>query len=273
MSRRLLRELALVLAAVLALAALAFGGARLFFNRQVPNVNLEIERGLKPVMERQVALEGTVLKGPAATAAFASLLQRLGPGLGKLPIDPEIMVIDSPVVNAAALPGGIVCVYSGLARTLTTPEEMAAVLAHELAHVAARDSMTILARQIGMATLTAVITGGNETVAQSILRSAVNIRYTREAEDKADARALEALAVSGIDPGALGDALARMKEVKGRQPELFKYLDTHSDIDSRIGRARSASLAFKGPKRPLDVDWQAVQKALPSSFEAEKKTP
>jgi predicted Zn-dependent protease len=225
-----------------------------------------MERSLKPIMRRQVTLEGRIVDTPAVAAAFSALLARLEPGLGELPIKPEILVIDSPVVNAVALPGGIVCVYSGLVRTLETPEEMAAVLAHELAHVAGRDAMSLLARQIGIATIAAAVSGGNETVAQSILRSAINISYTRAAEDRADARCLDLLSGAGIDPGAFGDALGRLAKAKGRTPELLKYLDTHSDMEARIKKARDRSLSFQGERRPLDVDWRAVRDALPSAF-------
>mgnify|MGYP001072453974 CR=1 FL=1 len=112
------------------LAVLAFGVARLAFKDSicVPDVAFEVERGLRPIMRRQVAREGTVVDEPVVAAAFAAMLARLGPGLGTLPLDPEVIVIDSPAVNAAALPGGIICVYTGLIRTLETPEQMAAVL-------------------------------------------------------------------------------------------------------------------------------------------------
>jgi len=269
--QRTVRELLLVLGAALALAGLAFGAAGLFFNRQVavPDVAVEVEKGLRTVMRRQVALEGQVVESPAVIDAFATLVQRLAPGLGSQPFEPEVIVVDSPVVNAVTLPGGIVCVYTGLVRTLETADEMAAVLAHELAHVAHRDAFTLVARQVGMAALAAVVSGGSESVAQSILRSAVNARYTRAAEDRADGFALDLLEGSGLDPGAFGDALARLSALKDKPSELLRYLDTHSDIDERIEGARERSRLFTGARRPLGVDWRAVQAALPSAFDAD----
>jgi beta-barrel assembly-enhancing protease len=250
------------------IAALAFGVARLAFKDRigVPDVAIEVERGLRPIMRRQVAREGTVVEEPIVVDAFAAILARLGSGLGTLPLDPEVIIVDSPVVNAAALPGGIVCVYTGLIRTLETPEQMAAVLAHELAHVERRDAITGLAREIGMAAIASALSGGGETAAQSLLRSAIDLKYSRVAEDRADLRCLELLEKAGIDPGVFGDALGRIAEVGERTPDLLRWLDTHTDIDSRIARARSRSTSAEGPQRPLDVDWQAVRSALPSIF-------
>jgi predicted Zn-dependent protease len=250
------------------LAALAFAGARLAFADRVgvPDVAVEVERGLRPIVRREIALEGAVVEEPVVVDAFAALLDRLTPGLGTLPLEPEVVVIDSPVVNAAALPGGIVCVYTGLIRTLQTTEEMAAVLAHELVHVERRDAITGLAREIGMAAIASAVSGGGETAAQSLLRAAIDLRYSRIAEDRADLRCLEMLEKAGIDPGVFGDALGRIAEVGERTPDLLRWLDTHTDIDARIARARSRSLSAVGPRRPLGVDWKAVQSALPSVF-------
>ena len=204
------------------------------------------------------------------SAAFAAMLDRLGAGLGDLPLEPEVIVVDSPVVNAAALPGAVVVVYAGIIRTLVTPEEMAAVLAHELAHVENRDAVTMLARDVGIAVITSAVSGGGETAAQSILRSAINLKYSRAAEDRADKRCLELLDAAGISPAAFADALELIARAGERTPELLRWLDTHSDIDARVERARAyagTSSPGTAARRPLDVDWRAVQKDLPSAFD------
>jgi beta-barrel assembly-enhancing protease len=254
---------------VLGLAAIAFGAARLAFKgrTRVPDVGVEIERGLRPIMRRQVALEGTVVENPAVSDAFAAMLVRLGAGLGELPLEPEVIVVDSPVVNAAALPGGIVVVYAGIVRVLETPEQMAAVLAHELVHVENRDAVTALARDLGIAVITSAVSGGSESAAQSVLRSAIELKYSRTAEDRADRRCLELLDAAGIDPLAFADALALIADTGDRTPELLRWLDTHSDIDARIARARSFAGTASVPRRALDLDWRAVQEGLPSVFD------
>lgn len=242
----------------------------------MPDVGLEIERGLRPIMRRQVFLEGAVVERLAVSEAFATMLERLRGGLGDLPLEPEVIVVDSPVVNAAALPGGIVVVYAGIVRTLETPEQMAAVLAHELVHVENRDATTLLARDVGIAVLASAVSGGSETTAQSLLRSAIRLKYSRTAEDRADERCLELLDAAGIDPAAFAEALELIADAAERTPELLRWLDTHSDIDARIERARSfaeapgaGADAAAVSRRPLDVDWRAVQADLPSVFDDE----
>ena len=223
---------------------------------------------MRPIMLRQVALEGTVVEEPVVVDAFAALLARLSPELGDLPLEPEVILVDSPVVNAAALPGALVCVYTGLVRMLETPEQMAAVLAHELVHVERRDAVAQLAREIGMAAITSAVSGGGDNAAQALLRSAIDLHYSRAAEDRADEQGLDLLERAGIDPGAFGDALGRIVEAGRATPRLLRWLDEHSDVDSRIARAKSRSLSAAGPHRPLDVDWRRVRLALPTVFDA-----
>lgn len=219
-------------------------------------------------MRKQVELEGRVVDSPEVTVAMTGILARLRPALGQVPFEPEVLVIDSPVANAAALPGAMIVVYTGLMRAMRTPEQMAAVLAHELVHVAHRDSFNLIARQLGASALAAIVTGGGGGgIAQAAVEIAVNARYGREAEDRADAEGLRLLARAGVDPKAFAEALQRLKELAERKPELLRWLDPHSAIDERIVRARRSSADFKGERRPIEVKWDKALAALPSIFD------
>jgi predicted Zn-dependent protease len=246
-------------------AALAFAGARLAFGNRAggSDVALDVERGLRPIMRREIGREGTVVSEPAVTGALAAILARLGPNLAPMPLEPELIVVDSPVVNAAALPGGIICVYTGLLRALETPGQLAGVVAHELGHVERRDATTALVRDLGMAAIASAVSGGGQTAAQSLLAAAIDLRYSRAAEQRADRRALELLREADLDPGVFADALEHLAAVTRSTPELLRWFDPHEDVAARVARARAASLP--GPHRPLEVDWRAVQSALPSA--------
>ncbi len=65
------------------------------------------------------------------------------------------------------------------------------------------------------------------------------------------------------------DALELIAEAGERTPELLRWLDTHSDIDARIERARSFATSPGVSRRLLDVDWRAVRAELPSVFDDE----
>jgi predicted Zn-dependent protease len=289
---RLVKELGILLAGIGALAVVGFAMQRLFFSRPVPapDIPRSLDDGLKPLMLKQIRAENRLVEDPAVTAAVAAILRRLDPVYAEISLDEsgiptaatgtdrlgsrpriEVLVIDSPVVNAFTVPGGVVCVYTGLIKTLSSPEELSGILAHEMSHAAFRDPLAQLARKVGMATLAGILTGGQgETLAQGLLADLVSLRYGREAEDRADRVSVAILARAGIDPASYAHALSRIKDSARKNPGLLRYLDPHSPIDERIGRAEKEAAAAAAPnvnRKRIAVDWKKLLKALPTVFE------
>ncbi len=262
-----------MLAAAALLFAAALAAQRIFFPKPIetPDVSLALENALKASMLRQIRAEQKTVVDQKVKSAFAAMDGRLLPLLGSTPYKVEVIVVDSPVINAVTLPGGAVVVYTGLIRRMESAEEMAAVVAHELGHVANRDPLTLLTRQIGLSVLANILTGGQgETVAQNALQTLVNMHYTREAEDRADAFALEILPRAGIPPSAYAAAMTRLKKSQEKEPPaVMRYLDPHSPIDARIKRAEEAPLPPGFKARPLKINWKGLIAALPKSLEPE----
>jgi predicted Zn-dependent protease len=265
---RLAREAVVVLAAVALLAAVAYSVQRYFFSRPVfsPYIPRSLDDALRPVMLRQIRAAGREIADPAVKGAFAAIADRLRPAFLRLsPGAPPVtvIVVDSPVINAFTLPGGVVCVCSGLARTLVSGEEMAAILGHELSHVANRDPLALLARRIGISALADIVTAGQGgTVSQGIMQELVNARYTRRAEDRADLFAVDLLFAAGLPPASFAAALARIRDAAPKNPKLLQYFDPHSPVEQRIRRAGERTKGESVRARALDVDWSAVVAAL-----------
>lgn len=177
------------------------------------------------------------------------------------PFDVRVTFVRTPMPNALTLPGGRVLVTSGLLETLESPDELAAVLAHELGHVQARDSMVSLYRNAGLGIFLEAITGGTGLAQQLILLGGqlAELRYTRAQEQRADAFALKLMADAGYDP----EALARAFEAIGGRAEELRESDlesegpewmlTHPNLNARIAAARAAARPATG----LALDAQA----------------
>jgi predicted Zn-dependent protease len=175
-------------------------------------------------------------------------------------------VIDSPEINAFTLPGRVICVDTGLIREMKSAEELAAVLGHELGHVANRDPLTLLARHMGMSALAAAVTGGQgAALLSSMAQTLVNVHYGREAEDRADAYSVHLLARAGIPPDSFSRALALIGEAAPKRPGALAYIDPHSPLDRRIARAGEQARQEQFSPRELPVDWKSLLKALPHS--------
>ena len=272
--RSLVREIGIILAAAVVLGAGAFAAQRLLVPRNPVHSDIAqgLDESLGSLMRNQVRATQKVIEVPRVSKGFAVITKRLtdaipGPAAGEGSPQPrsfEVIVLESPEINAFTLPGGTVCVDTGLIRELHSAEEMAGVLGHELSHAVNRDPLTLLARRIGMAALFNAVSGGQAgAILANMAQTMVGVQYGREAEDRADAFSVRLLARAGIAPDSFAEALERIKDSGPKDPGLLKYLDPHSPIDERITRARELSRSQDFTPRRLGVDWSALVAALP----------
>ena len=171
-------------------------------------------------------------------------------------LDYTFTVLDSPEVNAFALPGGFIYITRGLMAYLNTEGELAAVLGHEIGHVTARHAarqqsasqLTGLGAAIGTIIGEAFIPGISSMGGQSLvgLAGTAMLRgYGREHELEADRLGAEYLAKSGYDPDAILEVIGvlknqelfelRLAREEGRQPRIYHgVFSTHPDSDTRL---------------------------------------
>lgn len=195
--------------------------------------------------------------GPAVEA-----LRQMGEKL--LPHSPyryRWWVADHPGVNAFAAPGGVVVVFSGLLMAADTPEEVAAVLAHEVAHAELRHGLQGVVKSLGLqagAVLLGDVTG---LAVPGLLSHLLERQFSREAETAADAEGLRRLVAAGIDPAAM---VAFMKKLAAKEKGvgLPEWLSTHPASEDRAARLQAQVSAQPGPWQALAVDWTAVQRSL-----------
>ncbi|MEZ8101019.1 M48 family metallopeptidase [Vibrio bivalvicida] len=175
----------------------------------------------------------------------------------------EVVVFDSDQVNAFALPGGKIGVYTGLLKVAVTQDQLATVIGHEIAHVLADHSNERLSQsQIANAglQLTNIALGSSEyaqyrgaTMAALGLgvQYGVLMPYGRTQESEADIVGLELMAKSGFDPNQSVDLWKNMAKASGgaQPPEL---LSTHPSHGTRIQdlSAKIQTLPDNNAKRP-----------------------
>jgi beta-barrel assembly-enhancing protease len=263
---RLARELGILGAVLVLLAGVAFAATRLLFPRSLPTPDLaaSLDDALGPLMVEQIRATRKLVEEPDVTGGFSTLMGRLLPAIPGSPLTVEVLVIDSPEINAFTLPGRVICVDTGLVRELDSAAEMAAVLGHELGHVVNRDPLTLLARQLGMAAIVGAVSGGQGgALLSNMVQTIVSMHYGREAEDRADTFSVDLLARAGIPPESYARALERIGSTEKGHPGLMKYLDPHSPLDRRIERAREQARREHVAARALAVRWKKILKALP----------
>ena len=160
------------------------------------------------------------------------------------------------MANAFALPGGHIVLLSGLINQSRNPEELAGVLAHEMGHSIEKDPEALFIRSSDAESFLELLTGQEgDDVASSFSALLLQIRYSQEAELKADHHAVDILRKAQVSPRAIGEFLLR--HAVGSRPHGggLQYLGSHpwfgdraNSFLLRLNMRRSRSLAIKnGP--------------------------
>jgi predicted Zn-dependent protease len=179
----------------------------------------------------------------------------------------HLQVVESDIVNAFALPGGEMIVFTGLLAKAKQPEQVAGVLAHEMAHVTLRHGLQRIGQSLGIVTVAQLLigdVGGLVALGTQILTTAAINSYSREQETQADLEGLRMLREAGINPLALAEFFDMMQAAgDGKIPEGMVWLSTHPDHRARIQAIQDEMKKHPTPNTaPLGIDWPAVQAHL-----------
>ena len=226
---------------------------------------------VNPSEEKQIGLRehpkilaqfGGVYDDPNATGYVASIGGRLAAASETPALGFTFTLLDSPIVNAFALPGGFVYISRGLMALAGDEAELAGVLGHEIGHVVARhsaqrQSQAILA-QLGVGLLGVVGGRGSTQLAGTV--AGLYLRgYSRDQELEANMLGVRYLRRAGYNVIAMADFLERMRansqleaRIAGRLPDEVDQYDitaTHPRTAERVRRAVSLSGGKQGGRR------------------------
>jgi hypothetical protein len=175
----------------------------------------------------------------------------------------RLTVLDLDMINAFALPGGRIVVMQGLIDAAEAPEEVAAVIAHEMGHVAHRDPTRHALRGVGTFGVLSLVFGdfAGGTVVLLGVNQLVNAQYSQGAESAADAYAHALLPKAGVSPGALAPLFERLKEQYGDTEGLASHLASHPQLGDRVARAHAAAEGFDGAGEPIlsALEWHRLR--------------
>jgi len=216
--------------------------------------SLEREIALGKQLAQEVERQAKVIDDPI----IAEYVNRVGQNLvrnsdAKVPF--TIKVLDTEDVNAFALPGGFFFVNSGLILKADTEAELAGVMAHEIAHVAARHGTrqatkgdliqigTIPLMLMGGWTGYAIYQGAGLAIPMGFLA------FTRANEREADFLGLQYLYKSGYDPLAFVDFFEKIETLEKKKPgSVAKVFSTHPMTDDRVKKAQEEIQTILKPK-------------------------
>lgn len=186
-------------------------------------------------------------------------------GLGNARDSFTVSLLNSPVNNAFAIPGGYIYTTRQLVTLMNNEAELAGVLGHEVGHVAARHSQrrqaaaqrNTLLGGLG-AILSSVLLGDSsagQTLSRGFLQGSqlLTLSFSRDQETAADDLGIQYLTKAGYDPRAMSTVLASLAaqnaldaQLQGRNASVPEWASTHPDPASRVQRAASAAQGLPG---------------------------
>ncbi len=187
------------------------------------------------------------------TAYVQSVGGRIAAVCHRQDIDYHFAVIRSDEMNAFALPGGFIYVYTGLMKVLDNEAQLAAVLAHEVGHVTARHSTERLTAMYGTQIAVSLLLGQNpeeyKVLIANIFSTTGFLAYSRANEYEADRLGTTYTSLAGYDPEGMAELLGKFVDTEEREPlKLEEWLSTHPPARDRIGKVDilAASLPMAG---------------------------
>jgi predicted Zn-dependent protease len=233
---------------------------------------------------RQMRAYEVLVEDPLISGFFEDMGYRLASNSDRPDKSFTFVVLDQPVVNAFAAPGGVIALYTGLILAADDENEVAGVLSHEIAHITqlhlyrALENQQAMTIPIALAMLGLVLAGGGSAEAiqgaviggQAAAQQA-QIFFTRQNEYEADRIGIATLSRAGYDPAGMGEffeKMGRITRAMGEGPP--EYLRTHPVSVSRIAEADNRAQNMPKPPPSDGKDFYLVQARLRALTE---KTP
>ena len=187
----------------------------------------------------------------------------------------EVVVVDSPDINAFAVPGGVIGINNGLLLYAQTEDELVTVLSHEIAHLSQRhfsrgvefqqkNQPLTLAAMLASFVLLATVGGDAGMAALSATQAAAQssaLRYSRTNEQEADRVGMQTLVDAGFDPHAAPTMFERMMQASrySNNERIPEFLRTHPLSENRIADTRNRARQYPKQEPSVSLDYQLMR--------------
>jgi beta-barrel assembly-enhancing protease len=187
----------------------------------------------------------------------------------------DLVIVDNPTINAFAVPGGVIGIHNGLLLWAETEDELATVLAHEIAHLSQRhfsrgvefqQKMQPLTLAAMLASLVLMATTGGDTgmAALSATQAAAqnsSLRFSRSNEQEADRIGMQMIVDADMDPYAAPTMFERMLQATrySNSDQVPEFLRSHPLSESRVADTRNRARKYPKKGREPDLEYQLMR--------------
>jgi predicted Zn-dependent protease len=184
----------------------------------------------------------------------------------------QFVALEDDMINAFALPGGYIFITKGMLSKLTTESQLASILAHETAHVVARDTAALMSREIGIGILLSAAvsdsTSRTARTAADLTRQIIGFRFSRRDEKDADLAGLDYMVRAGYDPNGMVETMQILESQQKERP--IEFFSTHPNPENRIVYLKSRIGARYRKREGLRIGKEDFQSAVLAHIKKKK---
>ena len=237
------------------------------------SIPISVDEQLGKLSASQMDHGGTEIHDPRIVEPIQSIVQKLSASQQNTSEDLfefDVHIIKSDIQNAYALPGGYIVLYTGLIEHSSSPEQIAGVLAHEMAHVTERHGLIKVMETAGISAIIALFIGDVEGIislgAQLLSYSTVN-SYSRDSETQADEVGCKTMYDANINPTGMIDFFGKLESNDDIESEIIKnmptWMQSHPKHQERITHIQAILDSYPQKEyQSLDIDFEALQQAI-----------
>ncbi len=268
---------------LIVLTLLVFAAVVLCPPREVSAVTLSEEKDLGKKFTKLIRKSVPLVEDGEVLTYVRNVGNRVAKEVGITTYQFQFFVIDQPVPNAFAVPGGYIFIYRGLIELMSTEDELAAILSHELAHIQARhlqrsiDEAKIASIGMVAGLVAGILLGAPGLAAGGIAATqSAALQYSRAHEMEADQFGFRFLSGAGYDPSSMPSMMHKLLDYTYLQnSKVPNYLATHPALQERVQyldemvKKQKASSSRKAVE-PASGDFKVMQATLIADYTDER---
>ncbi|MDP4185863.1 MAG: M48 family metallopeptidase [Bacteroidota bacterium] len=207
---------------------------------RVETISKKNEQKLGEVLYDYIKLESKEIKPDSITDITGRIKRRICEMNGIDPASIKIHILKNPDINAFAIPGHQLVIFTGLIGYSKNPEELAGIMAHEIAHIEHNHVMKKMVKEVGVAGVASMIGGqnGSQVIAR-LAKVVTSTAFDRDQEKDADATAVHYMVKAKINPSFFAGFFIRFSNDINQIPKELEWISTHPDTKERAERVRS----------------------------------
>lgn len=212
----------------------------------IEKVTADFDQKIGDVFWKSYSAEMVEVKDEKVVLPILQMVNQLCSSNGIKSSTIKVHVVNDKEINAFAMPGRHLVVHTGLIDFADHQEEIAGVIAHEIAHIESGHVVKKLGKEIGLSILMNLTLGdiGGEVV-RNALSTLTSTAYDRSLEKEADLKAVDYLLKAKVDPAYLASFLKKLDK-ESQTPEVLQWVSTHPDSKERVRYINERISSVKG---------------------------